>query len=259
MPFTAARSDDRIEALLEQAEQALRADDHDRAHRLYRRVSRHRPEDGRWMNGMAFIREHAGDREAARALYARAADHGNATAHWNLGRLALADGDLSTARAELEQAVDRQVVHAGNLLGDLHLQTGDHAAAERAYVRAVELGDVDALNNLGLLCFETGEPERAVAPLSRALERGHVFAEHNLGSAHHRLGDLAAARTWYTRSYRHHGNLQSLENLGHVVADSGRTEAGSALVRASDKLHAGEHLTAEERAVMDAFTDGTGG
>lgn len=251
MDFPLTLSDDRVEALVEDAKQALRAEEYRRAERLFRRVGRYRPDDARWLNGTAVAREYSGDRDTARDLYRQAADLGHATAAWNLGRIAFADGDLRTARTALEQGVERQLVHAANLLGDVCVQMHDFAAAERAYVHAAKLGHDDALNNLGLLYFEMDEPARAIAPLTRALELGHVFAEHNLGSAHHRLGDLDAASSWYTRSYRRHGNLQSLENLGHVWGDAGRSEDGAALVRASDALYEGRALSPIEQRVVD--------
>lgn len=138
-----------------------------------------------------------------------------------------------------------------NLLGDVHLHAKRYPQAEQAYRRAAELGNVDGYNNLGLLYLQLEDYQQARQALLQALESDHVYAQHNLAVAYHRLGELEEAERWYLISFSKHGNLQSLENLGHVYGESGREVEGRALVDASDKLYENQPLNDYEQALID--------
>ena len=250
MWFSRSLTDEQVEERFAEARSRLQDGDHAAAERIYRELAKQRPQDPRWMNGLGFVREHAGDDAAALELYRRAAELGLPQAYYNTGRIAYLADEHERAVEALERAEQLGFRGAENLLGDAHLALGRHADAERAYVRAAKRGDDNAHANLGLLYLETDEPARAIGPFTRALELGHVHAEHNLGSAHHRLGELDEAARWYTRSWQRHGNLQSMENLGHVWRTLGRVEDGQLLVHASDMLAEGRPVSERGRDLI---------
>jgi len=223
--------------------------DHDVARRHFQRAAEHDYPGSHYNLGSMAFQE--GDHDTARQYFQKATEYDCVRSHFYLGSMAYQDGDHDAAVEHLNKAVRHDHPEALNLLGDVHLHAERYPQAEQAYRRAAELGNVDGYNNLGLLYLQLEDYQQAKQALLQALESDHVYAQHNLAVAYHRLGELEAAERWYLISFSEHGNLQSLENLGHVYSDSGREVEGQALVAASDKLYEDQPLNDYEQALID--------
>jgi Tfp pilus assembly protein PilF len=152
----------------------------------------------------------AGTRDAARAYLERALALAPDLpgVRFELGDLALIDGDLSRAERWFEEAlrVDPRDADARCGLGMLRARQGDAAGAAASYAAALEL-DPDhaaAHNNLAILLAGAGRLDDAVAHLEHALraepERADLAA--NLGRIHLARGDPARAGEAFERALR---------------------------------------------------------
>ena len=130
----------------------------------------------------------AGQRDSARALFARAAaaDPRAALPHLYLGRLAREDGDFTTAGKELRAAIQLDPTSAAGEreLGAFFLARGgsfaaqsrpdlatqDYDAARRAYVRAIQADPADSASEGYLACAlaRLGRGAEAASWLGRA-------------------------------------------------------------------------------------------
>ena len=130
----------------------------------------------------------AGQRDSARALFARAAaaDPRAALPHLYLGRMAREDGDYSTAGKELRSAIqlDPDGAAGQRELGAFFLARGgtfsaqnrtdlasqDYDAARRAYVRAIQIDAADTASEGYLACAlsRLGRADEAATWLARA-------------------------------------------------------------------------------------------
>lgn len=244
-------SEDQAATLHEEAWTAFRQRDFDTALKHFKTFAKALPDDPRWMNGIGAVSLARQEHADARRHFQMAAERDYPGGHYNLGLMAYGEDDPVTAVEHLQRAARQDYPLASNVLGDIHLDAERYEEAEQAYRRAAELGHTDGYNNLGLLYLKLEAYEQAKQALLQALESDHVYAKHNLAVAYHRLGELEAAERWYHISFADHGNLQSLENLGHVYCDSGRQTEGEALVEASDKLYEDRPLNDYEQSLVD--------
>ncbi len=110
------------------------------------------------MDNLGGLAYKAGDRDAARVWYEKAAKFGHPGAMFSLGMLAYEEGDKATARDWWGQAINRweQAAKLGdtdamNRLGGLARLGGDVHAARAWYRKAAKLGNEDAARSLAKL------------------------------------------------------------------------------------------------------------
>ncbi len=138
------------------------------------------------MINLGVLAKKAGDLDAARARYKKAAERGNPKAMFNLGVLAKKAGDLDAARYWYKQAADRGNPKAMFNLGWLAEKAGKLDTARACYQKAANLGNPKAMFNLGVLARKAGNPHTARAWYQKAANLGNPEAMASLGT----LGDL---------------------------------------------------------------------
>ena len=148
---------------------------------------------------LGLINEQIGDREAARAAYARALqeDLGYHPAHMRLGELALAGGDTATALGEMALAAD--------------------IGADDAFV----------LLRYGRVLHGVGQLDEAEARLRRAIELEPLFAEPSLElarvleSADRPDEALAEYRAFVGKASRSHASLADASRRIQALGSAG--------------------------------------
>ncbi|WP_221343385.1 SEL1-like repeat protein [Streptomyces paradoxus] len=99
---------------------------------------------------LAQIRERAGDREDAGALYRQAADHGHTDALYRLAQIRERAGDWEGAEALYRQAADHGHTDALYDLAQIRERVGDWEGAEALYRQAADHGDAQALLGMAM-------------------------------------------------------------------------------------------------------------
>jgi tetratricopeptide (TPR) repeat protein len=113
----------------------------------------------------------------------------NAVAHFNLANALVERERSDEARQHLlaAEAIDARWADVPYNLGNIALRNGDLAEAERRYDQVLQLrpGFALAHNNLGLICTRTGRKQAAIAHFRRAVvwAPSLVDARMNLASA----------------------------------------------------------------------------
>ncbi|MGW7261611.1 tetratricopeptide repeat protein [Streptomyces sp. NPDC054834] len=161
---------------------------------------RHRAADRGSANAMCSLselRERAGDRQGAEALYRQAADHGHTHAMRRLAVLREEAGDRQGAEALYRQVADHggdtdPPTHSWDDAGDREgaellyelrrlvrwrLEAGDYMGAEAAYRHAADHGITDVLYSLAALREQAGDREEAEALARQAADHGLFHPE----------------------------------------------------------------------------------
>jgi TPR repeat protein/class 3 adenylate cyclase len=194
------------------------------------------PEDAEVQTWTARALAKAGDLQAARALFERAAERGNAIAMSSLGQM-LQSGrgaaqDHAAARRWYEMAADKGHAYAMRQLGTLYEQgigvAQDLVKARTWYQRAAEMGRSDAMHMLGWLA-ENGKGGAQDLMLARswyqkAAEKGNTASQNNLGTLYETgrgvPQNFTAAHRWYEKAAAG-GSADAMQNLGALYI-SGR-------------------------------------
>lgn len=172
-----------------------------RIERLYREALRIQPALSDVRLNLGRFLQSTGRIEAARTEYRRVAEDEswNALAYYNLGTVALQEGELDEAEALLNTSLQLDPLDGGTLsnLGLVYLQRNDIAKARNVLETAVERSPrhPEALENLGSLYLNLEAEEEAMTYLARAAEVLPTSADIHakLALAYFRLDLFAAA------------------------------------------------------------------
>ena len=172
-----------------------------RIERLYREALRIQPALSDVRLNLGRFLQSTGRVEAARSEYRRVADDEswNALAYYNLGTLALQEGNMDEAERWLRVSMRLDPLDGGTLsnLGLVHLQRGDIAEARNVLETAVERAPEhpEALENLGSLYLNLEAEEEAARYLERAADvlPSSADVQAKLALAYFRLDRFAAA------------------------------------------------------------------
>ena len=156
----------------------------------------------------------------------------------NLGLAQINRGQSTSAVETLRRAVSLNPTY-GKTWSNLGLaleEIGDLDGAESAFRKAVELQPYLAgmHNNLGSLLVSKGAFEEGLAVLGRATAIDSLYpaAHTNTGLAHHRAGNVAAAKSSYDRALRlAPDDAETLNNLGLLLADIGENNDAISTLR----------------------------
>jgi tetratricopeptide (TPR) repeat protein len=151
----------------------------------------------------------------AQLLYAEAVrlDPAFPSAHYNLGRLYLAQGEAQQGVTEVQEALRLypDFAEAHELLGRAYTEQGRFPAAITHLERALALHpeSATARNHLGRLYMAQGRLPEAIATFKQLIRQHADAAEahHNLAVAYARSGDRESARTQFYQAIRHRPDL----------------------------------------------------
>ena len=127
-----------------------------------------------------------------------------------LGASYYQQGNYNVALEELRQAllIDPNYAPAHGMLGLVYMDLGDRDRAEESFQRALRLAPADSElnNNYGWFLCQTGRERAAIDRFMAAL-RNPLYTTparplHNAGICALRLGDVAAAESYFQRSFQ---------------------------------------------------------
>ncbi|MER5618752.1 hypothetical protein [Streptomyces sp. NPDC002215] len=211
-----------IEALVGLAEVREGAGDRDDAEALYLQAA----DQGNAfaLTFLAVMREGAGDRDDAEALYLQAADQGNAFA---LLHLAIMRGGVETLAP---QVADRGYTEALRRLAVTREEAGDRDDAEDLYRQAADHGDAEALRRLAEMRKETGDRDGAEDLYRQAAAQGDSYALVRLAVMREEAGDRDGAET-LARQAADQGDSYALVRLVEMREEAGDRDDAETLAR----------------------------
>ncbi|MGY4394749.1 hypothetical protein [Streptomyces sp. TE12347] len=203
------------------------------AHHLRHRAADHGNASA--LSHLAKVREEAGDREGAEALYQQAADRGDTDALYHLTLIREEDGDRDSAESLARQAADHGNTDALKRLAFMRELTRDLDSAEALYRQAADQGSTHALLSLAELREEAGDQEGAEALARQAADRGdNAFALKHLAEMREEAGDRGGVEALARRT-ADHGGTKALLGLAEMRKEAGDREGAEALAqRAAD-------------------------
>lgn len=150
-----------------------------------------------------------------------------------LGASYYQQGNFKVALDELRQAVsaDPDYAPAYGMIGLVYMAIGETARADENFLRGLRLapGDSDLNNNYGWFLCQTGRARESLDYFTRAL-RNPLYATpakplHNAGICAQRLGDSAAAESYFLRSFQvDPSNPVAMFNLAELFLKRGDIE-----------------------------------
>lgn len=138
--------------------------------------------------------------------------------------------NLQVALEELGQALraDPTYPAAYNMLGLVYMELGDGPRADESFQRALRLApnDAELNNNYGWFLCQSGRERESIprfeAALRDPLYRTPTVPMHNAGLCSERLGDLAAAESYFQRAFQVDvSNPVAMFNLGRIYHGRG--------------------------------------
>ncbi|MCX5278288.1 tetratricopeptide repeat protein [Streptomyces virginiae] len=204
------------------------------AHHLRHRAADHGNASA--LSHLAKVREEAGDREGAEALYQQAADRGDTDALYHLTLIREKAGDRDSAEALARQAADHGNTDALKRLAFMRELTSDLDSAEALYRQAADQGSTSALLSLAEMREEAGDQEGAEALAREAADHGdNAFALKHLAEMREEAGDREGVEA-LARQAADHGETKALLGLAEMRKEAGDREGAEALAqRAADR------------------------
>ncbi|WP_251096656.1 helix-turn-helix domain-containing protein [Streptomyces sp. Caat 7-52] len=201
---------------------------------------------------LAHLRERAGDREGAEALYWQAADAGDTHTLVLLAQLREAAGDLESAEALYRQAADDGDSNAPVGLARLREKAGDREGAEALALQAADAGNSAGLVILALGREQTGDRHGAEAVLRQGTGAFIARVQANMAQLRMGAGDREGAEI-LARQAADAGDSYALLTLAHLWEEAGDREGVETLFQqaadAGDVL--GQRLVASAREQRD--------
>ncbi|MFF9121140.1 helix-turn-helix domain-containing protein [Streptomyces massasporeus] len=216
------------EALVRLAELREEAGDRESAVALFRQAADNG--DTEALVRLAELREEAGDRESAENLARQAADHGATWALFRLAELREEAGDRESAENLARQAADHGTVWALLRLAELREKAGDRESAEALFRQAVDHGDTEDLFRLAVMREEAGDRESAENLARQAADHGATWALFRLAVMREEAGDRESAEN-LARQAADHGAMWALLRLAELREKAGNRESAEALFR----------------------------
>jgi len=185
------------------------------------------------LNGVANVLTLHGRFEEARAACEKMLkERPHAVAgHYNLARLARAQGDFARAASGFAEVIRRKPdeARAHNDLGDALIRLNRNEEAVKHLEEAVRLAPEchEAYNNLGIALRRQRKYERAIACFRKTLEiyPESTDAHNNLGNTFINLGKPGKAIRHYSEALRiDPKNTKAHRNLANALADQGRAD-----------------------------------
>ncbi|MFD3472095.1 helix-turn-helix domain-containing protein [Streptomyces sp. NPDC058682] len=198
------------------------------AHHLRHRAASHGSADA--LCRLAYMREKAGDREAAEALARQAAEQGNTRALYSLAGQREWAGDREAAETLFQQAAEHGDISALYSLINMREEAEVREAAEALARQAAEQGNTSAFQFLADMRERVGDREAAEAFARQAVEQGNTSALFVLACMRKEAGDREAAETLFQQAAEH-GNITALDSLINMREEAGDREAAEALAR----------------------------
>lgn len=150
-----------------------------------------------------------------------------------LGASYYQQGNFKVALDELRQAVsaDPDYAPAYGMIGLVYMAIGENARADENFLRGLRLApaDSDLNNNYGWFLCQTGKARESLDYFARAL-RNPLYTTparplHNAGICALRLGDTAAAESYFLRSFQvDPSNPVAMFNLAELFLKRGDIE-----------------------------------
>ena len=158
----------------------------------------------------------------------------------NLGIAHRRLGAVDTARAELAEVLQRDPLNASAHfnLGEIALEANDPLAARQHFESAAEINDglPGPIFGLGVAAFQLDQIDRATAEFERVVALGSLFPEIYYYQAliAERHGDVVAAAELYRNEVAHNpGHHRSWINLSQIYAAGGDPAAAVEALRSA--------------------------
>ncbi|WP_225637414.1 XRE family transcriptional regulator [Streptomyces solaniscabiei] len=179
---------------------------------------------------LALMRENAGDREGAEAAYQLAIEAGSSNAYLSLALMRENAGNREGAEALARQAADMGDPAVLSALVRVRKTIGDLEGAEALVRQGIAAGHPDLLLDLARIREEAGDREGAEALARQAADTGHPAVLLSLALARKNAGDREGAEALW-RQAADAGHSGGLANLAQLREEAGDREGAEALAR----------------------------